>query len=545
MKSISGSVALLVMFVAGGMAQPQIARTQNNSTAIFNNYSNIFPGMPNYGIAQGAIFELFGAGLATTTNAPQSFPLPTSLSGTSVSITINSVTTQAILYYVSPGQINAIIPSATPVGTGQITVTVNGKTSAPAPITVVQSAFGMLSLNAVGNGPAAVFDVNSNYLGWTNAANPGDFLTLWGTGLGPVTGDETMAQQPADLTNIPIEVDIGGRFATVQYHGRSQYPGLDQINVQVPNGVSGCHVSVVVRSGNMVSNFGTIPVAASGRSCAEPVAGLTAGQIQSLMSKPTITRGVLDFIAEGDTSADAAFAQFTNIQFAVRQPGTAVSFNDCTVLNFTNATFPTTGLPTPIVPNTIKATALDAGPSIELTTPSGSGFGNQTLAFQNGSYGIDGLTGMGSLKGTYTFTGAGGADVGAFTAQVTWPGGGGGFNFTTPGNAGSVTRANGLTVAWNQPSNTDPDEFVQVYGFAFVPNLPFGAEYVCNVPLSAQQFAIPPAVLLALPSQASLGAMPQAVLEVNLIITKPFSAPGIDVGVINFDNENAVEFSYR
>ena len=131
------------------MAQPQIALTQNNSTAIFNNYSNIFPGMPTYGIAQGSIVDLFGAGLATTTNAAQSFPLPTSLSGTSVSITINSVTTQAILYYVSPGQINAIIPSATPAGTGQLTVTVNGKTSAPAPITVVQSAFGMLSLNAV------------------------------------------------------------------------------------------------------------------------------------------------------------------------------------------------------------------------------------------------------------------------------------------------------------------------------------------------------------------------------------------------------------
>jgi hypothetical protein len=111
-KSISGSVPLLVMFAVSDVAQSQIARTQNNSTAIFNNYTNIFPGMPNYGIAQGSIFELFGAGLAMTTNAQQSFPLSTSLSGTSVSISINSVTTQAILYYVSPGQINGIIPSA-------------------------------------------------------------------------------------------------------------------------------------------------------------------------------------------------------------------------------------------------------------------------------------------------------------------------------------------------------------------------------------------------------------------------------------------------
>jgi hypothetical protein len=102
-----------------------------------------------------------------------------------------------------------------------------------------------------------------------------------------------------------------------------------------------------------------------------------------------------------------------------------------------------------------------------------------------------------------------------------------------------------LTVAWNQPSNTDPDEFVQIYGFAFAPDLPFGAEYVCNVALSAHQFTIPSAVLLALPSQASLGGMPQAILEVDLVITKPFSAPGIDVGAITFDQENTMEFSYQ
>lgn len=357
MKPLSVCIVLM-MFTTAVLAQPTIARTQNNSAAIFNNYSSIFPGMPNYGIAQGSIVQLFGSGLATATSDLQGVPLPTSLNGTSVNITINGITTQAILYYVSPGQINAIIPSATPTGTGQITVTVNGQTSAPSPIAVVKSAFGMLSLNGVGNGPAAVYDVNSHYIGLTNAANPGDFITVWGTGLGPVTGDETILQQPTDLSNIPIEVDIGGKVAIVQYHGRSQYPGLDQINVQVPQGVSGCHVSVVVRSGDLVSNFGTIPVATSGRTCSEPVAGFTAAQIQSLLSKPVINRGVIDFTAAADTSADATFARFTNAQYAARQPGAPVSFNDCTVLNYRNVNF---GIGNPIQP-----VFLDAGPSISL-----------------------------------------------------------------------------------------------------------------------------------------------------------------------------------
>ena len=489
--------------------------------------------MPNYGIAQGAIFDVYGTGLATATSALQSVPLPTVLNGTSVDITVNGTTTHAILYFVSPTQIAAILPSATPAGTGQITVTVNGQRSNAGPITVVQSAFGMLSLNGVGNGPAAVYDVNSQFVGLTNAANPGDFITLWGSGLGPVAGDETIAQTPMNLTNIPLEVDIGGKPATVQYAGRSVYPGLDQINVQVPAGLSGCHISVVVRSGDIVSNFGTLPVAPSGRTCSEPVVGLTAGQIQNLLSKPVINRGLIDFAGD---SADVAFQRFTNAQYAVRQPFGPVSFNDCTVFNYRNAGM---GLGIPIQP-----TPLDAGPSINLTTPSGSGIGNHSLPFQDGSYLITGLMPTGSFTGTYTFTGPGGPDIGAFSAQISWPGGGGGFRFSTPNNTTSVTRSNGLALTWNQPNSTDPAEYIQISGFAFVPNAPNGAEFVCDVPLAAGRFTIPPAVLLALPSQAGL-AMPQAQLEIDLVIAKPFTAPGADVGLINFFLTGPEPFSYQ
>jgi uncharacterized protein (TIGR03437 family) len=234
MKPTFATCALAALFTTGVLAQPKIFLTQNNYSKIQNNYSYILPGMPNYGIAQGSIFDIFGVGLATATSDLQSVPLRTVLNGTSVDVTVNGVATHPILYFVSDGQIAAILPSATPTGTGQITVTLNGQTSQPGAITVVQSAFGMLSLNGVGNGPAAVFDVNSRYVNLTNAANPGDFITLWGSGLGPVTGDETITQTPMNLTNIPIEVDIGGKSAVVQYSGRSIYPGLDQINVQVP-----------------------------------------------------------------------------------------------------------------------------------------------------------------------------------------------------------------------------------------------------------------------------------------------------------------------
>ncbi|HXP87332.1 MAG TPA: hypothetical protein VN841_21545 [Bryobacteraceae bacterium] len=516
------------------LAQPKIDLLQNN-------YSYILPGMPNYGIAQGSIFDIFGSGLATATSTLQNVPLPTTLSGTSVSITVNGATTHAILYFVSAAQIAAILPSATPTGDGQITVTVSGQTSAPAAITVVQSAFGLLTLNAVGNGPAAVFDVSSNYVGLTNAARPGDFITLWGSGLGPVTGDETVTQAPVTLTNIPIEVDIGGIPAAIQYYGRSIYPGLDQVNVMVPAGVSGCHVSVVVRSGDIVSNFATIPIASSGRVCAEPVMGMTATRIQTLLSQPAVTRGYLDFVNGGfgvsGAEADATFVRFTSAQYAAKQPFGTVSLNDCTVYNVTNVHFGT--------PNPIRGILLNAGASINVSTPSASGFGNFSMPFQDGGYTVSGLTNVNgtSFRGSYTFSGSGGPDIGAFTAQVNFPGGASAFNYSTPNHAISVTRSGGLPLTWTQPNNTDPSEFIQIYGFSFTPGSPWGAEFYCYAPLAAGRFTVPPAVLLALPATVSYSA--PGILEFDLVLNQTFTAPGVDVGTVSFTLGSSQTFSYQ
>ena len=520
-------LALAMLSMPALLAQPKVSKIQNA-------FSLILPGMPNYGIAQGSIFTITGTGLAAATSPAQGFPLPAVLNGTSVSVTVDAVTTHAILYFVSATEILAILPSATPAGTGQLAVTAGGKTSSPAGITVVQSAFGMLTLNAVGNGPAAAFDANSQYLGLENAANPGDVISLWGSGVGPVPGVETGFQPTQNLTGIPIKVNIGGIPATVQYAGRSYYPGLDVISVQVPPGVSGCHVSVVVRSGDIVSNFGTIPVAASGRVCSEPVAGLTAGQIQTLLSRPVINRGVINFSSDAaGSSLSVAFSRFTNAQYAAKQPLAIVSFDDCTVYNFTNQNMAT--------PNPIRPIALDAGPSIQFTSDTAAG--NASVPLDNGSYSASGLPASGSFKGTYTFAGSGGADIGAFSAQIILPGGGMTYTLSTLNNVTSVSRSQGLTVIWTPPSKPDPDlMFIQISGWAFAPNFPYGAEFACNVPLAAGRFTIPPAVLLALPPQ---GASPQSILEIDLIVLKQFTAPGADVGTLSWVWPTILPFSYQ
>lgn len=254
-------------------------------TNVLNNYSSILPGLPNYGISPGAIFVIYGSNLSTQPATPlqssASPGLPKTLNGTSVSVTVKGTTATPAIYYTSPTQVAAVLPSTTPVGTGTITVTSGTQTSAAAPIQVVQSAFGLDTLLGTGTGPGVVEDANFNVLLPSDSATPGQSIILWGSGIGADTAndDNTYPQKQDDLTSaLGLKVYIGGIQANVAYAGRSQYPGLDQINVTVPNNVAlGCGVSVVVTAGTplITSNVATIPVAASRGACSDPNIGIS------------------------------------------------------------------------------------------------------------------------------------------------------------------------------------------------------------------------------------------------------------------------------
>ena len=75
------------------------------------------PQLPNGAIAEGSIFTIFGSNMGPAVLAYASgLPLPTTLSGTSVSVTVTGSTVACFLFYTSAGQVAAILPSTTPVG---------------------------------------------------------------------------------------------------------------------------------------------------------------------------------------------------------------------------------------------------------------------------------------------------------------------------------------------------------------------------------------------------------------------------------------------
>jgi len=146
-KSGSSITLQFITFIAAVPTGPTITAIQNNSSRIPSGY-------PNYGIAPSSLFVVLGSGLADASplvlesTAPPGLPL--TLHGASITVVVGGVTTHPALYYASPTQISAVLPAATPVGTGTLTVTYNGAVSAAASILVVPSAVGINYFSQLG-----------------------------------------------------------------------------------------------------------------------------------------------------------------------------------------------------------------------------------------------------------------------------------------------------------------------------------------------------------------------------------------------------------
>ncbi|HTQ53103.1 MAG TPA: hypothetical protein VMI94_01510 [Bryobacteraceae bacterium] len=262
--------------------------------AVANSASYAESGQGGYGIARGSLFVVFGQNLGPgQLQQAQSFPLPPSLAGTSVEITMGGTSWNAIMIYTLWDQVAAILPSGVPAGSGTLTVTYDQVSSYPVPITVVDSAFGTYSATSNGIGAGIITRANYQLASSANPVNSGDILIIWGTGLGPVDGDEAAGPLPGN--QFPgTEVFVGNQPATVQYAGRSGCcAALDQIVFQVPSSAPlGCFVPVAVRSGGVVSNFTTIPIGAPGKACSDRV-GVPAGLITKIEGGQAVTFGVV------------------------------------------------------------------------------------------------------------------------------------------------------------------------------------------------------------------------------------------------------------
>ncbi len=203
-------------------------------------------------VAPGTWMEIYGENLATVRSqlwASSDFTGnlgPTALGGTTVTIGGQS----AYIDYVSPGQVNAQVPSNVATGSQPVVVTTAGGSSLPYTITVNTTEPGLLAPPAFKlsagqyvvalfpNGPTFVLPPGALKGVASARAKPGDTIVLYGIGFGTVTPDSPAGEivTVANTLNANFQASFAGTPATVSYSGLTGgYLGLYQFNVVVPN----------------------------------------------------------------------------------------------------------------------------------------------------------------------------------------------------------------------------------------------------------------------------------------------------------------------
>ncbi len=483
-------------------------------TAVVNNSSLIPAGLPNAGIAPSSIFIVIGSGLADAgvpTLQDSTKGLPLTLNGAGITVFAGGVTMHPAIYYTSPGQIAAVLPAATPVGSAILTVTYNGVASNAFAFTVVPTALGINTYFT--NSGVATDAVSYAVLTYNNSGAPGQNIVLWTTGLGadPADSDTTYTATPHSV-NTSLQIYIGGIPATILYQGSAGYPGVNQINVTIPaNAPNGCWISLAAVSGGLLSNLATLPINQGGGPCYDPVNGLHGNQIAP-PGQQTLRTGLVAITQSTSTTnvvstaTDAAFESYTG----VFGPTNSVSPGGCIVKY---------GVPPPGG----AITGLDPG-GVSLAGPNGLSLSMATQPGIKGAY-YSNLT-AGAIPqsgGTFTFGGLGGADVGTFTSRLTFTNPL--FSWTNRAAAASIDRAQGFTATW---TGGNPNSWVLITGFIGTPATPTNTAgevaFVCWAPVSDGKFTVPPYILSALPSGSG-----STQLQNDTYL--PFSASGIDIGL--------------
>ncbi len=221
--------------------------------------------------AADEITALFGTGLATETRVVTSFPLPTELALTRVKV-IDSTNTErfAQLFFISPAQINYLIPAGTANGPARVVTYRDGVVMSDETIQISTLAPGIFSANSNGEGLVAGVVLRVKFNGTTvvsqtyesivrydsmlrlfvgipidlGAETDRVYLVLFGTGFHNLTSMDSVSQT------------IGGLNSAVTYAGpQGQLLGLEQLNMLVPRSLAGRgKVNVVLTIGGKVTN---------------------------------------------------------------------------------------------------------------------------------------------------------------------------------------------------------------------------------------------------------------------------------------------------
>jgi uncharacterized protein (TIGR03437 family) len=235
---LQGRLILITMLALAAAARADLSGINPAYTASgIVNAATQLPG----GFAPNSIATLYGSDLSFTTHALtpaelDRFDLPLSLEG--VTVYVNGQ--PANLFYVSPGQINFLIPYEITTSTATVSVLRNS-TAGPKvtiPLAVTSPAFFQW------NGNLAVAEhVDGSLVSPDAPAHPGDVIVLFAAGLGRTSSDMSSGYIPRAASSIlylsQLRVLLNGTAcpaSRILYAGVTPgFAGLYQINLRLPD----------------------------------------------------------------------------------------------------------------------------------------------------------------------------------------------------------------------------------------------------------------------------------------------------------------------
>ena len=201
----------------------------------------------------------FDAKLATATDQASTPDWPLTLGGATVTIKdAAGVSTQAAISYASPKQINYRVHENAAVGIATVSFIAGGVT-VPGYLNIVSNYPGIFKASADNLAAAQVARIQAGKTVYNSVVttSPNGTLAAAPIALGPASELATLILYGTGLNGAKdVTVTIGGMQAQVAYAGpQGTYPGLDQINVLLPQSVSGKgKVDVIVTAGGKLSN---------------------------------------------------------------------------------------------------------------------------------------------------------------------------------------------------------------------------------------------------------------------------------------------------
>lgn len=228
-------------------ATPQASKRSQNSVPVSVVSAASFDSL----VAPESIASAFGGGLSKNIVIAESRPLPIQLDGTMVTIKDSAGAERfAPLFFVSPTQINFLVPPGTAPGNGRIIVRAGDGLVSTGDINVGATAPALLTANGNGVGVPAgtVLRVRAGAALYEDLAEgmPGARLPK-PIDLGPDTDNVALVLYATGLKGVPntdgdgnngsaenVRVLLGGLDVPPLYSGPSDFIGVEQINLLLP-----------------------------------------------------------------------------------------------------------------------------------------------------------------------------------------------------------------------------------------------------------------------------------------------------------------------